>query len=926
MPFVAAAAVGAVIANAGAIIAGTATFASVATSFAGSVVLGLASQALQRRQQPASRDAGTQVNVRSALASRRLVYGRCRVDGPIVFAATAGRRNKELYLVVPIAAHQVAEVEEVYFNDTPVWPVRGRAPYDNVDYSISVYTGAAGQPADPSLLTVFPGIWTSAHRLDGVAYIVAAMVWDSNDNGRSPWAALGMPTVSARVKGRLVYDPRNGGTAWSDNAALCLRDYLMHPLGLGCGAAEIDDVLFAAAASVCDETVYTPAGAAQRRYVVAGTLDTAATPLDNVRVLAGTMAGGASYCQGTWRPHPAAWTPPAGDAQLGADQLRGALRVRPQPPRRERVNAVRGTFVAADQSDQAVDFPAVRNPAYESQDGETLWLDLDLPLTTDAFTAQRIARLTLERARQTLTVDWPGTLACLRYVVGDRVTVTLPQLGWAGKTFQVVDWTLGADGQGVDLVLQEDAAPIYTIDPAALITSDLAPDTGLSGPWTMPAPVIVALTSGTEDLLLAGDGTIVSRLRVVADAGDAGYFAAWDVQWRRVGDAVWSSTSTSDMPLWLGPVQDGVMYEVRVRTRNALGVASDWVQRSHVVVGKTQPPPDPSDLRLDGLVASWQPVVAADLAGYLLRYHPGVRDSFEDAIPLHDGVVTTSPFRLQRVPSGTVTLLLAALDTSGNRSLTPARLVIALGDAAVANVLWTYDDAAAGWPGTLAQGARTPGGLRADETTRMWGGDDRAAFWAYASWPMWRTATYLSMGYETSFTPPAVANGTRLVVTVDATGDTWRLDYRRQGPAPMWGSVDTELQWGADSDPLWHVPNWLPWPGEITAPGAEPVDLRMTTGAGVQRGSVSALTVTADVPDVTEHLAGVAIAAGGTRLPIVAAYHAITAVQLTLYGGGGTAFTVRVLDRDAAAGPLVQCLDASGVGTTGVVDALVQGY
>ena len=46
-----------------------------------------------------------------------------------------------------------------------------------------------------------------------------------------------------------MYDPRDGTTAWSDNVALCSRDYLASDYGFNCTAAEINDTYFSPALS-----------------------------------------------------------------------------------------------------------------------------------------------------------------------------------------------------------------------------------------------------------------------------------------------------------------------------------------------------------------------------------------------------------------------------------------------------------------------------------------------------------------------------------------------------------------------------------------------------------------------------------------------------------------------------------------------------
>lgn len=55
--------------------------------------------------------------VRSSTAARQLVFGRCRVSGPVAFAASYGTDNEHLTLCVALAAHEIDAVEAVYFDD-----------------------------------------------------------------------------------------------------------------------------------------------------------------------------------------------------------------------------------------------------------------------------------------------------------------------------------------------------------------------------------------------------------------------------------------------------------------------------------------------------------------------------------------------------------------------------------------------------------------------------------------------------------------------------------------------------------------------------------------------------------------------------------------------------------------------------------------
>ena len=68
-----------------------------------------------------------------------------------------------------------------------------------------------------------------------------------------------MPQIDALVRGKLLLDPRTGLTKWSDNAALCIFDYLRGTDGwqMGIAPAEISSASFIAAANACDEQVQT---------------------------------------------------------------------------------------------------------------------------------------------------------------------------------------------------------------------------------------------------------------------------------------------------------------------------------------------------------------------------------------------------------------------------------------------------------------------------------------------------------------------------------------------------------------------------------------------------------------------------------------------------------------------------------------------
>lgn len=117
---------------------------------------------------------------------------------------------------------------------------------------VKVHLGQSGQTADSDLVAEGPSSrWTTNDVGQGIAYIYFRLEYDQDVFGQ-----VGVPEISATWRGKKVYDPRSTTTAWSDNWALCVRDYLRDAnLGLGCTSAEVPDSEIITAANISDEEV-----------------------------------------------------------------------------------------------------------------------------------------------------------------------------------------------------------------------------------------------------------------------------------------------------------------------------------------------------------------------------------------------------------------------------------------------------------------------------------------------------------------------------------------------------------------------------------------------------------------------------------------------------------------------------------------------
>jgi hypothetical protein len=123
---------------------------------------------------------------------------------------------------------------------------------------IKKHLGHPDQEADPDLIEASRnqtgdlgiGEWTANHRLRGVAYAIVRL--ERVQGVYSQWP----PNISFRVRGNnQIYDPRTGTIGYTNNWALCVRDYLAKPYGLNCDDDELNDEQIGPMANICDEDI-----------------------------------------------------------------------------------------------------------------------------------------------------------------------------------------------------------------------------------------------------------------------------------------------------------------------------------------------------------------------------------------------------------------------------------------------------------------------------------------------------------------------------------------------------------------------------------------------------------------------------------------------------------------------------------------------
>lgn len=606
---------------------------SVVNSLALNLVLGAVSKALtsKPKQKEASAIAVTSrdrtLAVRQPITVHRVIYGQVRVSGPFTFIHSTDS-GQYINFVLTLAGHAVEEIGSIYFNDELI-PLDGSgnatgrfAGYVTVKKGLGTTAGDADLLS--SLRTNCPDVWTANHKQAGRAKLYVRLKFNQD------LFPNGIPNVTAIVKGKQLYDPRTGLTGYSTNAALCVRDYLANTTyGLGEPATAIYDTSFIAAANICDENVALAAGGTEKRYTCNGTVDTDRKPKDVLESLLTAMAGKLAYQGGKWNLYAGAYRTPT--VSLNEDDLDGPIKLTTRLSRREIFNGVKGVYVSPADFYQPTDFPPVTNATYLSEDqGERIWKDIDLQFTTSAATAQRLAKIELEKARQQMTTVWPCNLKAFRIQAGDVVYLNNARFGWVNKPFEVDDWQFSIRGNndapqlGIDLYMRETASAVYDWNSGNETTVDVAPNTTLPNPFTVIAPGIPVVT---ESKYVTNEGAGVKVRAIVSWVGMDRYASSYQLEHKLASASTWTvhprTHGTSEN---IDDIAPGI-YDFRVKSINTLGVSSDYSSVTKEIYGLSDIPADVGGfavIKIGGIAqAQWNAAADIDVlfGGYIVIRH-----------------------------------------------------------------------------------------------------------------------------------------------------------------------------------------------------------------------------------------------------------------------------------------------------------------
>lgn len=500
---------------------------------------------------------GMLINAASSIDPLPVIYGSRRVGGTYVMPpSVSGTNNEYLHLVIAICESQISAINTVYLDDVATTDARFT---DLV--TVEKFLGTDTQAASAMLIEAFPDKWTSAHQGKGVAYLHVRLRYDAN-------VFHGIPVVTCDIDGRVLYDPRTGLTAFSNNPALCQRNYLTNTrYGRGIPSGLIDDASFIVAANHCDEMVAIPGGT-QKRYTCDGAVNVDDTIYANTKRLHASCRGMIVFSGGDYKLVIDKQETPL-DFTFNEDNITGAWEIT-RPGKRDIVNKVSASFFNPDNAWQP-DIAIADSTAYRAQDnGLLLERKIDLPYTANTYRAGHLSQLELKSTRFATAARFNAFQEGLRCEVGDVVKITHSTPGWANKPFRVMTIDI-LDSDDVSVTVREYDDSAYTLDALSAVAT--APQTTLPDPFIVGSPSVLAVA---VENITQPDGTIIPRLVASWTAATDPFVVGYEVAVREDGGPWDTSTSSSTRRVIPASVV-GRTYDVRIRSINSMGIRGAWV-------------------------------------------------------------------------------------------------------------------------------------------------------------------------------------------------------------------------------------------------------------------------------------------------------------------------------------------------------------
>jgi len=527
------------------------------------------------------------------------VYGRARVGSAVVAIFSSGSRDEYQHLICVHCAHEVDAIEEVYISGKALGTLDGSGFAVNSEYGSNVrvikHLGGASDPADATLISEVGGKWDANRVLRGFTYTYIRLNLNQQE------FQGGIPSIEVLIKGKKVFDPRTNTTAWSDNPALCLYDYLRSDF-CGVPITDIPSADVDTAADICDELITVGTLSNVARYTCNGTVSSDQDQSRVITQFVSAMAGGINST--TWEMWAGAYT--SSVLTIEQEDIVGALSITPGISDADIYNGVTGRFISDENGYVATDFKPYQNTTYRNADGADLFVSLEYPFTDKTQRIHNLARIFVEDQRNSFTVKGTFSLKCWDVKVGQRVQLNSSFFGFTNKVFRLVGKAYAYTGT-VELTLKEDAAEIWDLADSVVI--DATPNSDLPNPFDLAAPGTPFISEELYET--SGSAGVKSRAIIEASESQSIRSTGYIFEYKLTSSSVWTVLPTTvDPKVLVDDLAPGV-YNFRVKAENAyFSTVSDYSGTAiKEILGLTAKPADVTNFNVIALsgraLASW---------------------------------------------------------------------------------------------------------------------------------------------------------------------------------------------------------------------------------------------------------------------------------------------------------------------------------
>ena len=560
----------------------------------GAVLLGIS--VMMTPRPPVMKTPQAQAVLNQSTSPRIRGYGYALLGGTRAFWDS---RDGYLYQAVMMHSGEVDYIERFHIGDTAVTldgngdvttaqfvtqeggrgGIGGTPPTNVYNVRIRQHVGWANQPADQMLMDAFPGIWTAAHQLRGIAYFVTRFRSPKQEDFQRVFPEGYNTPVRALCRLSRVYDPRTDTIGWSDNASLAILDYLTHPDGFGKSRSDCDLNSFALFAALCDQDVMKADGSYEKRYRLWGVYSLNAEPEDVLRKMRATCdAELYQNAQGKIAIRGGRWEAPTVTITdrdiLGHSMEQGNDAF-------SAFNELKIMYTSPAHDFQTMEATAWKDLADQDVRGP-IPSDLDLDFVMSPSQARRLAKIHIAKSNP----RWKGRIKTNLMglnALGERtIRVILPELE-IDEAFYVAGFSIAPDLTSVEIEVMTISEAAYQWNPATeegqnpAIPQDTAPDLNL------PVPQNLILTSPSA-------GVIWAEVTAPDRSG-----LELQVQIRAGAGSVWQDMPTNDDNVSAAISLPQGAYEATARWRAPTNAAGNW-SFPYAAIDTSAPVPAPVDV------------------------------------------------------------------------------------------------------------------------------------------------------------------------------------------------------------------------------------------------------------------------------------------------------------------------------------------